>query len=416
MGRGDAPGTAAADAPHVGRRSLRRWPALVAASVAWMLSPPSAWAGLAEEAAKTRPEFNLRYRLETVDLDGAAREARASTVKLRASWIMDAVEGVSAGIEVDHVQRLGAESYHSVSNGRTEFPVVADPAGTDLNQLLVRWRTGPTTVTAGRQRILHGEQRFVGGVAWRQNEQTYDGLRLQTSAGRLSLDYGYVWNVRRIFGPDDGLQPAEWRADAHLLRAPYRLGENHALAAFAYLLDFENDNGPANSNASFGVNYRGTFGRVGIAARAARQRDWGGNPLSYDAPHYFVEATLPIESATVAAGHEALGSDGGTAPFRTPLGTLHKFQGWSDRFLSTPPAGVADTYVTVSGAVGAVDVTAAVHGFASVTGSVDYGRETGVSAAWSSGALGLQVKLAHYSARDFGTDTAKAWFVLTYAL
>lgn len=404
---------AAAARPRDLRSTVRQ--ALCLACLGLAASTVSAWAGFAEEAANTRPDFNIRYRLETVDQDGVARKALASTAKLRGSWIMDDVEPLSVGIEVDHVQELGSERYHSLANGRTGYPVVADPTGTDLNQVFVRLRNGPTTLVAGRQRIIHDEQRFVGGVAWRQNEQTYDGVRIEWSGGPMALDYSYVWNVRRIFGPDDGLQPAEWQANAHFLRAPYQLGDGHTVAAFTYLLDLENDNGPANSNASFGLDYKGAFGQVGVSARAALQREWGANPVSYDAPYYFVEAKLPIDSVTFAVGREVLGSDGGTAPFRTPLGTLHKFQGWTDKFLSTPPAGVADTYLTVSGSVGSVDVVAAVHAFAAAEGGMNYGREAGLSAVWPLGPVGLQFKLAHYGARDVGTDTAKVWVVLNYA-
>ena len=31
--------------------------------------------------------------------------------------------------------------------------------------------------------------------------------------------------------------------------------------------------------------------------------------------------------------------------FTTPLATLHKFQGWADKFLTTPPNGIEDLYV-----------------------------------------------------------------------
>lgn len=398
------------------RLSLFRRIQLLAAvgSAALLLAPPAA-AGFAEEAQKTLPKFNVRYRLETVDQDGFDRNARASTAKLRGSWIMDPEEGLALGVEVDHVLRLGSENYHSLENGRAQYPIVADPTGTDLNQAFLRFRSGATTLTAGRQRILHGEQRFVGGVAWRQNEQAYDGVRLQSARGRATFDYSYVWKVRRIFGPDDGLQPAEWDADAHFLRATYSPVDGQALTAFSYLLDFENDNGPANSNASYGLAYEGKFGPVDIAARIAWQRDWGDNPVSYDAPYYFTEAKWRFGEATLGIGHEVLGSDGGELPFRTPLGTLHKFQGWTDKFLATPAAGVKDTYLTVTGSVGAMDLTAAFHQFSAAKGNGDYGREVGVSAVWKLGQLGLQVKLAHYNADGLATDTSKAWFVVSYA-
>ena len=38
----------------------------------------------------------------------------------------------------------------------------------------------------------------------------------------------------------------------------------------------------------------------------------------------------------------------GTASFQMPLGTLHAFQGWADKFLATPAAGIEDTYVKLS--------------------------------------------------------------------
>ncbi len=389
---------------------------MATAALALLLPAPWASAGFTETAAATKPKFSVRYRLETVDQDGIAEQARASTAKARASWIMEAVEGFSVGLEADHVFVVGSERYNSTENGRTEFPIVADPTGTDLNQAFLRFRSGATIVTAGRQRILHGEQRFLGGVAWRQNEQTYDGVRIQSSGERTGIDYSYVANVRRIFGPNDGLQPAEWEGNAHLLRATWAPADDHVLAAFAYLLDFENDNGPANSNASYGLNYHGAFGPASLAARIALQREWGDNPLSYDAPYYFVEARWPLERITVVTGHEVLGSDGGTAPFRTPLGTLHKFQGWTDRFLSTPPAGVKDTYLTFSGTVGPVALTAAVHEFAAAKGDGNHGRELGVTASYSNGPLGLQFKFARYHAREWAADIGKAWFVISYSI
>jgi hypothetical protein len=38
---------------------------------------------------------------------------------------------------------------------------------------------------AGRQRIKLDDDRWVGNVGWRQNEQTYDAARLQTNLGFL---------------------------------------------------------------------------------------------------------------------------------------------------------------------------------------------------------------------------------------
>ena len=51
----------------------------------------------------------------------------------------------------------------------TNYPVVADPEGTDLNQFYVQYAApAGTTVRLGRQRIKLDTERFVGSVAWRQ--------------------------------------------------------------------------------------------------------------------------------------------------------------------------------------------------------------------------------------------------------
>ena len=44
------------------------------------------------------------------------------------------------------------------------------------------------------------------------------------------------------------------------------------------------------------------------------------------------------------AGYEVLGADNGVG-FATPLATGHKFQGWADKFLTTPGDGIEDVYI-----------------------------------------------------------------------
>ena len=387
--------------------------AMSAASVFFVAASPAS-AGLREAVKVADTSLKMRYRLEAVDQEGMDERARASTARARLSWLTTPSEGFSAGVEADYVFVVGAEDYNSTDNGHTRFPVVADPAGFDLNQAFVRYRKAGWTVTAGRQRIGHAEQRFVGTGAWRQNEQTYDGLRVQSSVGSASFDYSFVGTVNRVFGPRDGAQPGDWTGSSHFLRASFTPVEGHLLAAFAYLLDFENDNGPANSNASYGLDYQGAFGPFGVAASIARQSDWADNPVSYEVPYYAVEGSLRRETMTYAVGYEVLGSDSGVASFRTPLASLHKFQGWSDKLVATPPAGVRDTYVRVSTKLGNATLAAALHDFQADEGGTKYGREADVSVAYAWRTLAMQLKLARYRAQDWASDTTKVWFMLGY--
>ena len=134
--------------------------------------------------------LNFRYRYELVDLDGVASNANASTLKSRLTYKTAEYNGLTGVLEVDNVTVVGDEKYKTPTNGLSGYPIVADPDGTDLNQLSLAYKADDFIATLGRQRILHGGQRFVGGVGFRQNEQTYDALTLSTkSLGSWTVNY-----------------------------------------------------------------------------------------------------------------------------------------------------------------------------------------------------------------------------------
>ena len=112
-----------------------------------------------------------------------------------------------------------------------------------------------------------------------------------------------------------------------------------------------------------------------------------------------------------------LGSNDGAAGFRTPTATLHKFQGWTDKFLATPPAGVKDFHLKVATKVGPAAFGIALHDFKAANGGADYGREVDMSVSYPLGAkLDLLFKFARYNAREHATNTTKGWFVVTCTL
>ncbi|MEQ8486829.1 MAG: alginate export family protein [Pseudomonadales bacterium] len=372
---------------------------------------------LAAATAEGSGSLGFRYRVEHVDQDGIDATATASTARARYTWTSGAVGAVRFGFEADYVALIGPERYNSTENGRVRYPVVADPEGFDLNQAFVKWAGDGVTVTGGRQRINHGGQRFVGGVAWRQNEQTFDGLRVEAALGGGSLDYAYVANVNRIFGPGDGAQPGDWRSDSHLLQARRPLGERLTVGAFGYLMDFDNDNGPVNANATYGIEAVLRLGSTTVSAALARQQDYADSPLDYRADYGWLEAAWAFDPVTVKLGYEVLGSDGGAAGFRTPLATLHKFQGWADVFLNTPADGVRDLYVEAAAKVGRLGLSAVYHDFSADRGRRDYGRELDVAVSYPlTGRIGLELKLASYRADGFATDTVKAWATINVQL
>ena len=317
---------------------------MAAAALAATTAQPIS-AELLEAARDTKPAFNVRYRLETVEQAGIDNTATASTARARLTWIVPSTEGFSVGLEGDYVFLVGDEKYNSTNNGRTEFPVVADPTGFDLNRAFVQYRSGgPDGGPPVRQWIGHAQQHFIAPKAWRQNEQTYDALRVQSSHDSVNLDYTYVANVNRIFR-EGGAQPTDWEGNTHLARGEFKPAEGHVFGSFIYLMDFQNDNGPNNSNRTFGIDYTVSRGAYGLFASIAKQSDWADNPRSYDAIHYAIEGRLKRNRVTFTAGYELIGSDERAATVIMPIGAQHKFRGWADKFVSTPVTGLRNAYL-----------------------------------------------------------------------
>ncbi|MBL4780914.1 MAG: alginate export family protein [Porticoccaceae bacterium] len=360
--------------------------------------------------------LNLRYRHEHVNQDGRLEDASASTLRSRITLKSGTVGGFMGLLEVDNVSYVGSKRFNNTENGKTQYPVVADPDYTEINQVFFSYAFDDNNkTTIGRQRINHGGQRFIGGVAWRQNEQTFDAARLQFSpTDKLSIDYSYMWRANRVFGPagDDN----NFTGDNHIALATYRLNAQHGLSGFVYLLDINES--PALSSSTYGLEYKGGFTlsddiSLGLNLTYAEQSDSKNSPFNYDAGYYFAELSAQLKPVTITLGLEVLQSDNNVS-FKTPLATLHKFQGFADKFLLTPASGIKDSYVTVGTKVGSVKLVAFYHDFEAESGGMDYGSEIDFVAAYTfSKNYSVVLKYAAYDADDYSTDTDKAWLMLT---
>ena len=374
-------------------------------------------------AQPVTPYLHMRQRIETVDQDGLVRSALASTLRIRAGLRTTAWHGLSATLEGEAVVRLGPQDYNDTVNGRTGFPVVADAAGVMLNQAYVRWQpVREAEIVAGRQTVNFDNQRWVGSVEWRQNDQTLDAVRAGLAPdGQTRFDYIHSWRVNRVFGPDSA-QGVWRRSDIHLLHGSATIAPLGTLTAFGYWLDLPD--APTLSSRTLGVRLTGDrpLGgglRLVYAAEYARQRDHGVNPQRFGHDYILIEPGVSVGAVSARVGYERLGGDGVTA-LQTPLATLHAFNGWTDRFLTTPATGLRDLYADVQWRIGPLVAGAApatlraqLHDFNAAAGSTDYGREAG---AWLivplSRAVTASAKLSHYDADRFGADTTKAWFSL----
>lgn len=369
--------------------------------------------------------LDFRHRIELVDEDGFSDDAEASTLRTRLNYRSGQWNGLDFFVEFSDVREIGLDDFNAGAGAtpdRTRFPVVADPEDTRVNQAWIGLQPGNAlTLRLGRQRIKLDNDRFVGNVGWRQNEQTYDGGSIEWQQGDASFFYSYVTHANRIF--DSEVPAGDNGHDTHLLNAGWDVADGHRLGA--YLYDIDDEDIAAFGTRTLGLRYEGNTALGGDRsldwlAEFARQSDAGDNPVDYDANYYHARAAFSLAPVfEPVAGFERLeGNDRPGAAFRTPLATLHAFNGWADRFLATPDGGLDDLYVGFSGGRDRIGYSLTWHRFETETGGTDLGTEIdgSVSVALADG-LSLLVKAAHFDDEDPSVrGVTKFWTMLSFRL
>lgn len=379
---------------------------------------------------KLTPLADLRARYEYVDQAGLADTADALTLRLRGG--VAASDGAFSAL-VEGQGTLGVDRhYYDGLQGSTARPLVADPQDIALYRAQLQYKTKGITLTAGRQRIALDDERFVGAIGFRQNGQTFDAVRAEwTGIPKLKVDISYVWSVRTIWGIDgNGARQQAVSGNNVLANVSYATSIG-TVTGFAYLIDQDEAavQGFRLSSQTYGTRLVGARAiskgvKLSYQASYARQSDYHDNPNAYAADYYLIDAALDLKAFRIGGGYEVLGADNGTAltSFQTPLATGFKFQGWADKFLTTPPNGVRDLYGSVGynlkalGSAKAVSIQAVYHRFDSDRQSQHYGNELDLLASARFGRTTLSARYADYHARSFATDTKKAWLQLDWAL
>ena len=368
---------------------------------------------------ESNPIIDLRLRSESVEQDGMTKDADALTLRARLGFETGKAWDTSFLAEGDLIWPWESR-YNSTVNGKTAYPTVADAETYEVNRVqLTNTSIADTTITLGRQRINLDDQRFVGNVGWRQNEQTYDGVRfVNKTVKNLTVDITYLDQVNRVFGKDSPV--GRYHGDNYLANVAYQLPIGK-LIGFAYLTDF--DEAPRDSAQTLGARFTGEKPvqkvKVSWLVSWARQTERANNPLNFSEDFYTAEVTGIFRQYSVGVGYEVLEGDGVRA-FSTPLATLHKFDGWADKFLTTPPNGLERRYVTLGytkkglGLLDTVSATAVYHQFDSSRLSIDYGSEVDLQLQAKYQRFNFMLKYADYNADRFATDTRKYWVELDY--
>jgi hypothetical protein len=382
--------------------------------------PVSAADSLIDAFANGETNLSFRYRYEWVDQDGFNRDANASTLRTRLSFGTEAYRGWRFFIEADNVMEVFGDNYNAgagntPNNG--QYPVVADPTGTEVNQA---WLTHAFSenhnLKVGRQRILLDNQRFVGGVGWRQNEQTYDAVSFTGGVAGSQLFLAYIENVNRIFGDD--VAAGDHDNQSWLANWSNTWQDRYKLTVYYYNID--NEDAAAFSTSTFGAAFKTQWPiaehSLTLGAEWATQADAHNNPVNYDADYLRLDLGLKLERLSFFAGYEVLegNEQRGGAAFRTPLATLHAFNGWADQFLATPNQGLEDTFVGAKGDIEGFNWMVKYHQFDAQSGSGDFGSELDFSVAKKLNKnFSALLKAAQYDAEEINTDTHKYWFMLS---
>ncbi len=404
----------------------KQLPVLAAAMVALCatgVNPALAAESFAEMFTQGKASVALRYRYEFVDQDTFNENANASTLRGRLNFKTADWNGFGAFAEFDYVTDVIWDDYDAGGGNtpdKSQYPVVADPTGPDLNQAFLQWQNGAagSLLRGGRQRIIYDNARFVGNVGWRQNEQTYDAAYFQHKVAALDFQLAWVWQVNRIFGDD---VPAGENDNSTILG---NLGWNvEGLGKLSgYYYDIDNDDVASFSTRTYGARFAGTHAfeerEFGYALEYAHQSDAHNNPVSYSASYYRVDASLGLGKVTPFVGYESLGGDDSVAgaSFRTPLATLHAFNGWADMFLTTPNAGLNDLFLGIRGAVAAWSWDVTWHDFDAESGSQSWGSELDASIGRKfAEKYSVLFKAAFFDGATTSPypDTTKFWLQLT---
>lgn len=362
--------------------------------------------------------FDLQYRYEYVNQKGTGT-ANGDPIRLRLGYLTPTVYKTQAFVEFEGNTPVFEKNYNSLRNGKTQFPIIADPQEAELNQgWLAFFGLPDTTVKAGRQRITYDNHRFIGNVGWRQLEQTYDSATfVNKSLYHIDVKAGYIFNVKNVLSQDINMS-------SPILNLSSSVPDIGTLTGYGYWLDFSNRSRLRLSSQTYGIRFNGTATVIDnlkalYTAEYAKQFDYQKNPLSFNADYYHAIAGFNVpalgwglSNLTAKVGWEQLGSNKGVA-FQTPLGTNHAFQGWADQFLVTPATGIQDLYGSLSANLRGVKMTVVYHQFDSAVGTIDYGHEIDALIVKKFGEhYKILAKYAQYYARNFKTDTQKFWLAI----
>ena len=366
---------------------------------------------------------NLNLRHESVDQDNALKDATALTLRTRVGYATGSYNGFSGLVEFEDSRIVAEQDNFSVpptgfNSNPTRYSIIADPETTELDQAYIQYKNDLIKARYGSQVIVLDNQRYVGHVGWRQDRVTFDAVSaVFTPVDKLTITAAHLLERNRLFAEE-----ADQKSKDNIINISYPTSIGK-LTAYAYLLEDDFDNNAERD--TYGIRLAGSQGiqgtKINYIAEYADQdlENDAGADFSMDYIH--LELSANIKGFMPKIGMEKLGSDGGDQGFFTPLGTVHKFNGWADQFaLGTPTEGLLDRYVGISKKIGPGKLSVIYHDFKADDESDtvdDLGNELNIAYGMKlSKNFNVAVKYADHNAGDtwsstpvVGVDTEKLW-------
>ena len=324
--------------------------------------------------AKGKASLEIRTRYEHVDDDVTLKTADASTNRLVLTYKTAQWEGLSLTAQFENVAVLGSTRYFvpQTGYGRSTHATVVDQPLSGLNQLFVEWKG----LKAGRQILNLDNQRFVGSVGWRQNDQTFTGLTYALDTQYVALNLGHLTQAHLITGFTKPI-------NGELVNVDVKVIPKGHIRAFYYAFDEQVTVGSTLA-ASTGTSTANSFKHTGARVDGDVWKFF--YDVSMAKQDRYKDATL---AGTLEADYRYLGlgfrftkdhslqvaQETLEPGFKTPYATLHAWNGWVDRFLATPTKGLEDTFATYKGKVGAWTFEASHHTYKAETDGTAYGKE-----------------------------------------
>ncbi len=372
--------------------------------------------------------MNFRSRYENVNWDAKPQQGRGMTLRTRLGYETGKYKHWAGVIEFSDTAAIGGVDYNDTLNGKTDRPVIADPASSMVNEVYAKYTNlWDSTIKIGRQRVNFDNQRFIGSVAWRQNEQTLDAISFaKTDLAGVNVVYAYIDHINRIFGPNS--PKGNLDSNSHVLNMSKSWDDVGKLVGYGYYIDTPSLT--TINTFTYGLRFDGghDFDKWTMlyTAELAHQNDVASNPQDVSAGYLNAMFGGRIGKFTLKAGYEVLDGalDAGSNPFSTPLSTAHAHNGWADQFitangLNNVAGGIEDMTLSVGYKFGKTSLKAIYHDFSPERGAgSDYGTEINLLAVHKfDNGIDLGLKYADFNANAGGgyVDKQVAWAWLYYS-